>query len=56
LKIELYEWTILAIDREGRQHRIPCPTEAIAEQILDSYNGMLAVKIPSRMIKDGANN
>lgn len=54
--MELYEWSILAIDHEGRQHRIPCPTEAIADQFLCSYNGMLAVKIPSRMIKDGANN
>lgn len=42
----------MAVDREGRGRMIACPTEQVADMVMEHFNGMLAVKYPTRRLRD----
>jgi hypothetical protein len=46
-----FAWCVLALFCENSDHHVVlCPSEYIADQVMEKFNGFLAVKYPSKWL------
>ena len=50
-KHKLFEWCVLYVKANGNGDIIFCATDWMADRILDDFDGMLAVKYPSKRLR-----
>ena len=46
----MFEFCILFINRVGESGVVHCPTERVADQVLGAFDGLVAVKYPTRRL------
>jgi hypothetical protein len=47
----MFEWCVLSLDNETEGRVIMCPSEFMADKIMEEYTSFLRVKYPSKYLQ-----